>query len=144
MDQRVKHRLQIEGRAADNLEDIGRRSLLAQGLLKLARARLLGFEQARVLDGYNSLTCKILKKLNLLVGERSYLLAIDGEDTNKAVLFYQRYNESGTRSAALYGANNKRIASEITGALPKVRRVNWLAVVTKFFRSELAVGSSAL
>jgi len=95
---------------------------------KLARACLHFFEQAGVLDGYDSLTCKILKKLNLFVGERSYLLTINGEDTNEGVLLKQRHDESGPRSAALHGADDKRIASKIAGALPKVRRVNWLAV----------------
>ena len=50
-DQRIKHRLQIERRAADDLEHFGRRGLLLQRLGEIARARLHFFEQARVLDG---------------------------------------------------------------------------------------------
>src|SRR5215471_13443282 len=93
---------------------------------KLARACLHFFEQAGVLDGYASLNCKILKKLNLFVSKRSYLLTINGEDTNEGVLFNQRNDEGGTCSAKLHGADDERIASKIAGALPEVRRVNWL------------------
>ena len=57
----------------------------------------------------------------MLFGERSYLLAIDGERTNEAIFFDQWYEEGSPRSAALYGAYEKRIASKIAGVMPKVR-----------------------
>ena len=47
-DQRVEHRLQIEGRAADDLEHVGGGGLLLQRFAQLV-------EQAGVLDGDDSL-----------------------------------------------------------------------------------------
>src|SRR5262249_38943344 len=38
--ERLQHRLEIEGRAADNLEHVGSSSLLPEGLAQLLRARL--------------------------------------------------------------------------------------------------------
>jgi hypothetical protein len=48
--ERVEHRLQIEGRAADDLEHVGRGSLLLQRFGELARACLHVVEQPHVLD----------------------------------------------------------------------------------------------
>ena len=47
-DQRVEHRLQVESRAADDLEHVGGRGLLLQRLAQLV-------EQAGVLDGDDGL-----------------------------------------------------------------------------------------
>src|SRR6266567_5520810 len=40
LDERIEHRLEIERRTADDLEDLGRCCLLLQGLTELATARL--------------------------------------------------------------------------------------------------------
>ena len=50
-DQRFEHRIEIEGRPADRLEDVSGRSLLLQRLCKVPRARLHLVEQPHVLDG---------------------------------------------------------------------------------------------
>ena len=68
--QRVEHRLQIEGRAADHLEHVGGGGLLLQRFAQLV-------EQPRVLDGDDRLGGEILDQLDLLVGERADLLAVD-------------------------------------------------------------------
>ena len=49
-DQRVEHGLQIERRAADDLQHVGGRGLLLQRLGEIARARLHLVEQPHVLD----------------------------------------------------------------------------------------------
>ena len=61
-DQSFENRLEIEGRAADNLEHVGGGSLLLERLAQLV-------EQARVLDGDDRLGGEILDQLDLLVGE---------------------------------------------------------------------------
>src|SRR5204862_1476538 len=71
-DQRVEHGLQIEGRAADDLEHVGGGGLLLQRLAKLA-------EQPRVLDGDDGLRGEALHQLNLLVRERAHLLTVDAD-----------------------------------------------------------------
>jgi hypothetical protein len=53
LDQRVEHQLQVEGRAADDLEHVGGGGLLLQRFTQLA-------EQARVLDGNDGLSGKVL------------------------------------------------------------------------------------
>ena len=62
LDQRVKHRLQIESRAADDLEHVGGRGLLLQRFAQLV-------EQPRVLDGDDGLLGEVCDQLDLLVGE---------------------------------------------------------------------------
>ena len=52
LDQRIEHRLQVEGRAADDLEHVGGGGLLLQRFAQLV-------EQARVLDGDDGLGGKI-------------------------------------------------------------------------------------
>ncbi|HEX8809782.1 MAG TPA: hypothetical protein VF760_12395, partial [Xanthobacteraceae bacterium] len=70
LDQRVKHRLQIEGRAANDLEHVGRGGLLLKRLAQFA-------EQARVLNRDDSLIREMLDQLDLPVSERLDLLTID-------------------------------------------------------------------
>ena len=50
-DQRIEHGLQIEGRAADDLEHVGGGGLLLQRFASAPRALLHLVEQPRVLDG---------------------------------------------------------------------------------------------
>ena len=73
--QRFEHGLQIEGRAADDLEHVGGGGLLLQQFTQFT-------EQPRVLDGDDGLGGEVRHQLDLLVGERPYLLAenVDGAD----------------------------------------------------------------
>ena len=50
LDQRIKYFLHVEGRPADDLQNIGGGRLLFQRLCQLALALLLSLEQSRVLD----------------------------------------------------------------------------------------------
>jgi hypothetical protein len=72
LDQRVKYRLQIEGRSADDLEHIGGRGLLLQRLAQL-------IEQAGVLDRDDGLGGERLHEFDLSVGEKRDLLTIEGD-----------------------------------------------------------------
>ena len=72
LDQCIEHGLQIESRAADDLEHIGSGGLLLQRFAQLV-------EQPRVLDGDDGLSSEVLDQLDLLIGERADLLTIDGE-----------------------------------------------------------------
>ena len=58
------------------LEHIGSGRLLLKGFAKL-------IEQARVLDGDDGLRCEVFDQLNLFVGERTDLLAINGNGANE-------------------------------------------------------------
>ncbi len=70
IDQRVEHRLQIERRAADDLQHVGGRGLLLQRLGQIARARLHLVEQPRVLDRDHRLVGEGLHELDLAIGKK--------------------------------------------------------------------------
>src|SRR5262249_60882210 len=71
-DQRLKHRPEVECRAADDFQHVGSSGLLLQRLAKL-------IEEAGVLNGDDSLVGEVLDQFDLLVGERTDFLAIDGD-----------------------------------------------------------------
>jgi hypothetical protein len=72
LDQSVEYGLEVEGRAADDLEYIGSGGLLLQRFAQLV-------EQPRVLDGDDGLVGEVREKLDLPVCERADLLAIDDD-----------------------------------------------------------------
>ena len=68
--QRIEHRLQIERRAADDLQHVGGRGLLLQRLREIARARLHLVEQPHVLDRDHGLVGEGLDEFDLPSRER--------------------------------------------------------------------------
>ena len=78
LDQRFEHDLQIERRAADDLEHVGSRRLLFQRFGEIVGALTQFVEQPRVLDGDDGLGGEVLHQLDLPVGEGSDFLAVDG------------------------------------------------------------------
>ena len=90
LDQRIEHRLQIEGRAADDLEHVGGGGLLLQRFAQLV-------EQPGVLDRDDGLRGEILDQLDLLVGERPDLLAIDDDRADQLVVLEHRHRDERTR-----------------------------------------------
>src|SRR5215471_13877151 len=82
LDQRIKYPLQIEGRPADDLQNVGGGRLLFQGFCQLARPRLNLLEKPCVLDGDHGLVSKGLKQRDLLVREWAHLRASDSNHSN--------------------------------------------------------------
>ena len=78
-DQRVEHRLQIEGRAADDLEHVAGRGLVFERFFEIAGALAQFAEQPRILHRDHRLRREILEQRDLLVRERPHLLAEDAE-----------------------------------------------------------------
>ena len=76
--------LQVEGRAADDLEHIGGGGLLLQRFAQLV-------EQAGVLDGDDGLTGEVLDQLDLLAVESADLLTVD-HDASKQFSFLHHGN----------------------------------------------------
>src|SRR5262249_20162464 len=72
LDQSIEYLLQVEGRPADHLEHVGGGGLLLQRFPQLVK-------QPRVLDGDDGLGGEVLDQLDLLVGERVHLRAVDGQ-----------------------------------------------------------------
>ena len=75
--QRIEHRLQIEGRAANHLEHVGGGGLLLQRFRKIIGALSQLLQQPRVFDRDDGLIGEILDQLDLLIGEPVHLLATD-------------------------------------------------------------------
>src|SRR5262249_1835117 len=86
----LKHWLQFTRRTADDLEHICGGGLLLQRFTQIARARLPLVEQPRVLDRDPRLVSKGGKQLDLLVGERPYLVTPEREHANRNSLAQQR------------------------------------------------------
>ena len=87
---RLEHRLQLARRAGDDLQHLRGRGLLLQRLGEIVGALAQLVEQPRVLDGDDGLGGEVLHQLDLLVGERPYLLAVDGECADQLVVLEHR------------------------------------------------------
>src|SRR6516162_4192855 len=75
LDDRVENRLQIESRAADDLQQVAGRGLVIERLLEIARARAHLREQTRVLDRDDRLVGKGAYQIDLPIRERLHPLA---------------------------------------------------------------------
>ena len=64
-DYSIEHRLHVRGRAADDAEHLGCRSLMLQGLAQFRVALLDLFEQPHVLDGDDGLVGEGFEQLDL-------------------------------------------------------------------------------
>ena len=86
-DQCVQHCLQVEGRAADDLEHVGGRGLLLQRLAQLV-------EQPSILDGDDGLSGEVGEQLNLLGRKWSHLLAVNGKGADELILLKHGHDDS--------------------------------------------------
>src|SRR5258706_683985 len=84
--QGVQHLLQIEGRAADDLQDISGRGLLLQGFAQFP-------EQSCILDSDHRLLREIAEQFDLLVSKRADLLSIDPDCADQFGVPKHRYND---------------------------------------------------
>src|SRR5262249_9415703 len=109
----IEHGLQIEGRAADDLEHVGGGGLLLQRLAQF-------FEQARVLDRDDGLCGEVLDQLDLLVRERADLLAIDADRADQLILLDHRGDKERAGTGEVDESNNQRIAFAVRRHRPKV------------------------
>src|SRR5215475_10881648 len=116
LDQRIEHRLQVKGRAADDLEHVGGGGLLLQRFAQLV-------EQARVLDGDDRLGGKILDQLNLFVGERARLLTVNDDRANQLVLFEHRYRNQRSGTSNFDNCHKRGLAFEVRLLCPDVGNV---------------------
>src|SRR5262245_25134778 len=81
-DERLKHRLKIEGGSADHLKDLACRSLLFQGFSEIAVTFLQFLEQPHILDSDYGLVGEGRDQLNLLICERPDRLSPDHDHSN--------------------------------------------------------------
>src|SRR5262249_50553167 len=98
--------LQIEGRAADNLEDVGGGGLPLKRLAQFV-------QQPRILDGDNRLRGEVLEQLDLLVGERLNPLAIGRDCAEERILLAHWHGDRRASAAKVGESDQPRIALEI-------------------------------
>ena len=98
-DQRIEHRLQIERRAADDLEHVGGRGLHLQRLGEVARARLHLVEQPHVFDRDDGLVGEGRDQLDLALRERNRRGAAQSERANQLAVAHERHAEHGPHPA---------------------------------------------
>src|SRR6516162_3499318 len=73
---RLKYWPEIAGRGIDDAQHLGRRGLLLQSLARLG-------QEPRVLHCDDRFRREVLEEGDFFVGERAYLAAIDGDDTQQ-------------------------------------------------------------
>jgi hypothetical protein len=120
LDKRIEHRLQIECRAADNLEHVGRGGLLLQRFTQIVRALTQLVEQPSILDGDDGLAGEIGEQGDLLVGERTNFLAIDDDDSNELIVFEHRHSDLGANATKLDCGDRRRVPFGINSCRCKV------------------------
>src|SRR5262245_58382199 len=91
----LEHRLQTVRTTANDSEYVRRRRLLLERLAQLV-------EQACILDRNHRLPGEVADQLDLLVGERAHLLAIDPERADQVVVLEQRHAQKGPRPSELH------------------------------------------
>ena len=135
----VEHRLQIEGRAADNLEHVGGGGLLLE---RLARSRALAqfVEQPRVLDGDDGLSGEVRHQLDLLVGERPYLLAIDDDGPEHLAFFQHRNRDHRADAGDIDCGYRQGIAVEIGPGRTQVGNLDRLPGLRSTDEADLRIG----
>src|SRR5262249_41218259 len=70
-------------------------------------------KEARVLDGDDGLCSEILHQRDLLVGERAYLPAIDGDNADQLVVLEHGVGEHRSVAAKFDGGDDKGIAFDV-------------------------------
>jgi hypothetical protein len=103
----MQHSLQIKGRAADDLEHVGGGGLLLQRLPQLT-------EQPTIFDRDDSLVGKAREQVDLLLGERPHLLAVDGDRTDQLILFEHRHREHRSSARHFCEHHQRRFALGIS------------------------------
>jgi hypothetical protein len=117
--QRIKHRLEVDSGAADNLEYVCSRGLLLKGFPQFR-------EQPCILDSDHRLLREVAEQFDLLIVEQPDLLPIDGDDTDHLVISQHRHDSSRPSTAKLDQLNGGLSMFEISGSGSQVSNVNHL------------------
>ena len=70
-------------------------------------------EEPRILDGDDGLRGEVLDQLDLLVGERAYLLPVDENGADHLVILQHRHHEKGPSAGCFKDGDGTRSAREI-------------------------------
>src|SRR5262249_48983366 len=102
----IEDRLKLAWRRADDLQHLGCGSLLLKRFTQF-------IEQARVLDGDDSLRREIFYQFNLFLCEWKHLLTVDGDRADKFA-YLEHWNDNQSSYASDFdGGDRQRIASQV-------------------------------
>ena len=101
LDQRVEHRLQVERRAADDLQHVGGRGLLLQRLARVARAACTSSNSRTFSIAMTAWSAKVWTSSICRVGERRRLAAGQREYADHFVFAQQRDRRDRAEAAEL-------------------------------------------
>ena len=82
----LEYRLKLARRARDDAQHLGCRGLLVECFAEIIGALPQFVEQPRVLDGDHRLGREIADKIDLLIGERTDILVVDGDCTDQFIV----------------------------------------------------------
>src|SRR6266571_2150310 len=116
---------QLSWRAADDAQHLGGRRLLLQRLAQIVSALPQLVEQPRVLNGDDCLAPKASQQLDLFLGERPHLRAVDADLANELVLLQHGHVEHGASASNLEEGKPMRIGN-VTRLVPDVGNLNSL------------------
>jgi hypothetical protein len=108
-DDRAQHGLEVE-RRVDRLADVAERPQLLDRLSQFIGSGAQLVQQAHILDGDDGLAREAPDQVDLLVGERPNLLAVDGDGADQFVLLEHRDKHVRAGAGSLNERNEARIA----------------------------------
>ena len=120
----LEHRLQLAGRARDTLQNLGGRGLLLQRFGEILRALAQLLEQPCVLDRDHRLGGEIPHQLDLLFGEGTHLLAVDGDCADQIIVLEHRHDEQRPIACKLGTGDRHRIALDVASLCPDIGYVD--------------------
>src|SRR5258705_13288686 len=119
LDECLHYGLQIERRAADDLQHIGGRGLLLKRFAQF-------FQQSRILDGDYGLVGEVSDEFDLLYSKRLDLLAVNRDCADQLVSLQHRHDEICPGPSKIGYCNNGRIALQIGRQGPNIFDVDHL------------------
>src|SRR5262249_26069616 len=81
-------------------------------------------DQSGILDGDNRLGREIRHQLDLLVGERAHLGAVDPNGTDGFIILQHRYSQKASNPSLVYPSHNPRVAVEVALFFSHIGDVN--------------------
>jgi len=121
---RVEHGLEVE-RRVDCLADLAQRPQLLHRLPELVRSGAQFGEQANVLDGDDGLAGEVRDQLDLLVGERPHLLAVNHDRADQLPLLEHWYAKQAARAGIFDKGNYAGTTLDISLLRPQVGGVDY-------------------
>ena len=128
----IEHGLQIERRAADDLEHVGCRGLLLKRLAQIVGALAQLLEQSRVLDGDDGLLGEILDQRDLLAGERLHLFAEDRDCADQLVFLQHRHDDHGASTGDIDQCDSVGTTGKVGRTVPHITDVSNLMRPERF------------